>query len=357
MTAVLALLRFIVGQLTLITGLITGLNTGIDQTAKEHSIYNIEDAAGGALATVNDATFGNAALRTQVDALAAQVNTFSTALFVALGTPQQAGSPVTLPAVAPSGYGGSSAHDVWAYTVPGSSTNTGGQLVEAGRLAHYISGDTSAGFISGGAPGWYITGDWQTTGQTEPNVNTVVPVSPMTILSTDATYAAWLARAYPTRTFHFDTDGRAYIDQGGGTSWRWHLEVGPADFKIIQEALFPVGSVQNGLPVFPGSANVTYDGGTALSDGLKIVTPMNGCEVVFSTPPPHGRPYIFGDLTSWQFVGALAFEADDATDEEAQSLGFSAGMYTPRTMRTAAAVRFRVAPGVTGTVHTWLINP
>lgn len=106
-------------------------------------------------------------------------------------------------------------------------------------------------------------------------------------------------------------------------------------------------------PVWPGASSVTYGTPAALVDQAHVVEPMDGVIVSVTTPPTRtGLRQIGGALYDYG-VGELAFETDGGDIEPWQYLGFRAAIFTPKTMKRAAGVRFRVLAGAEGTVTPW----
>jgi len=120
-------------------------------------------------------------------------------------------------------------------------------------------------------------------------------------------------------------------------------------------ALEPGGGTA-GAPVWPGLANVTIGDAVALSNGLRIATPMDGVLISVTTPPSKtGLMDIGGAMFDYR-EGQLAFETDNGEIETWQYLGFRQAIFTPRTMKRASAVRFRVLAGAEGLIYPWTVT-
>lgn len=110
-------------------------------------------------------------------------------------------------------------------------------------------------------------------------------------------------------------------------------------------------------PVWPGLSGVTLSNPVSLSDDPRIVGPMDGVLVTITTPPSKvGVRNIGGAMFDYN-SGEVAFETDNGEVEPWQYLGFRDAIFTPKTMKRAGAVRFRVLAGAEGVVQCWTINP
>lgn len=111
-----------------------------------------------------------------------------------------------------------------------------------------------------------------------------------------------------------------------------------------------------GPPVWIDEEHATIDSPIALSDGLIIEGPLDGVLVTITGSPSGATKFTFGDTDSWRYVGAVIFETDRGDAEWSQPIGLEAQIVTPRTMQHAAAARFRVSSGWTGTVSAFTVT-
>jgi len=277
-------------------------------------------------------------------------------ILAAIALAQQTGHEVTLPAVAPTGYGGASSSDVWDYTVAGDSRTTGYRQVSAGAAAINLGDGTYVRYPSwGSAEGWSISGDFDNGGEPEPSNSFLTPIALTDILLTDATYSAWVTRvlgAAPTGIIY----GRAYVAQAG-SGWLWVCVYSEGDFLLYQaylRSLAPLGG--GGAPVWPGLARVTLGASVALSEALTVAELMDGVIIELTSVPSQRGFYGYDDVKVYQNIGALVFVDDNSDVEGFQAIGATFGVYSPRSMVRASAVKIRGGPGVTGTVTPWLIT-
>lgn len=356
MTAVLELLAVVLARVGAITGLVQLLTatvqtisnylnptTGISQiTAIQNTVISING-------DVENVTYGLSAIKGELDALQASVT--------ALGSPQQAGDPVTLPTVPPTGYSGPDAETIWAYTASGGSKTMREWLTLAGVFALNVSGDNQIRWASTGAPGYSVSTDWSYDNQPPIDVNTGPTVDPDTILATDTTYLGWLDRVYTAGTFAIDGAGYAYIDQAG-SSWRFTLLFDEPAFWEWKATKFAAAAAAGLVPpVWPGAANVTLGTPVAIESTNVITALMHGVLIEIDTVPVGRQTYIFDSYTSYGHIGQVAFQQDSGWSELPQNLGFDNAVYSPKEMREANHVRWRIFPGVTGFVTPWTINP
>jgi hypothetical protein len=123
--------------------------------------------------------------------------------------------------------------------------------------------------------------------------------------------------------------------------------------SIWREPTLPLIENPNTPPVWPGVANVELGEPVALTNGLELVAPMDGVLIAVTGTPTSATRFMFGTYSSWRYLGAAMFESDSGHSEWPITLGPSSGLIVPRNMTRAAAVRFRINPGYTGTVRTW----
>ena len=208
-------------------------------------------------------------LQTTVNALVVQVT--------ALGSPQQTGSPVTLPSTTPSGGSwvdtSNAGNTIWEYTETVGDITPYQELQRAGAWVDFLE-------VNGVGPqiDWLLYAssyspafDWAWTISYPSD-------DPSTILPTDD-MLSWLTRENPGAT----------VGWYGGTGAQVHLHMNTGDqiedfltlwidgqFQELKAYLFGA-STNTAAPIWPGIANVTLGAPIALSDGLGCCRPFVGC--------------------------------------------------------------------------------
>jgi hypothetical protein len=285
--------------------------------------------------------------------IAARLSVAEAAILAAIANTQQAGVAVTLPAP-PAGYGGLSgsatALAVWDFV----DSVTGHTMLQdvsiMTNVAEFISQQTMLEAVGVGY--FWLLGvaeEYDTLGRP-----TTFPTPLVANILPADTVGTWLTREVPSITWSAGFYGG---DLWGGNDpsghWSWICKIDP--LRFAQYKLLNAGSLAKlGPPVWPGSAFATLGSPVALSSGLTITTPMDGVIVNLSSVPTVRGFYEFDDLRSYRNVGALTFLSDAGEAEYPQGLGFTSAMYSPKSMKRAAAVKVRTAGGVVGTVTPWL---
>lgn len=295
------------------------------------------------------------ALQAAVATLSATLDLDNTAILLAISEVQQAGSPVTLPTVPPSGYAPPSPTDiasgVWSQpaALPFGSYTLDALTQSAWDTYQIVRGSPqilpTTPFFRNLGP---VDFDYYGGTNTDPNVTLD------TILSTD-TVQTWLLREAPA----FDWTTTA---PWGGLAWApdpinpvtWICTLDQGQFAQIQAALHPAVRVPQ-APVWPGLAGVTLLTPVALDIGVTIAEACSGAIIDITAVPSKQGQFALGDMTSWRNVGAIAFVDDNGEAEYPQTLGLVHGVYLAKSMAVAAGLVLRASPGVTGTVTPFTI--
>lgn len=300
-------------------------------------------------AHVLDPTYG-------LQALQALMVANQTALLAAIGTPQQAGSAVTLPTTPPSGYGSTDAAAVaaavWATVGPTSSHGAMSMLEDSASFPNQWAlwnDQVNSSQLAGWRTVW--TDLWS-----EP-VSFGFPIPSLdfsTVLATDDTAVDWINRvAGSVIVFDFGGGVPGATDDFGNAIYAEALNT--PFFQLLRNQQLGLGKTRV-PPVWPGLANVTIGSPSTLTDGLTITGPMDGVIVAVTSAPPGKAKYVYGTVTAYQHIGALSFEDDNGEQEAFQPVQFESQVYCPQFMVTSAGVRFKVAPGVTGTATPFVNN-
>lgn len=111
-------------------------------------------------------------------------------------------------------------------------------------------------------------------------------------------------------------------------------------------------------PVWPGLAHVQMGTPQDLESSLVVPGPMHGvCVNITSTDPGTGH-YDYDVDRCWRNIGAVSFVTDRGDHEHWQPLGFSSGMFVPKTMHEAASCKLHLGRGPKGTITPWsIVNP
>lgn len=340
----------ILGISQLIYGLLQQFGIVINATAKEHFPFEVQGLGLAANNQLADPTFGLAAIKTELDLIGLAI--------IALGNPQQTAQPVTLPTVAPSGYGGATASAAASAVWAAISTDEGTQmgfimsamsvylrvLRDSLQLPLRIGDHFSLNFDC-----FSLVNDPTTSFNND---------SASEILPTDTSVGAWLARIEPTYTWHQSGNGSWWADlSGGGGEAIVNCTLTDQEFLWFRAA---AGGTLPGpvtAPVWPGLAGVTLGAAIAIMPpGDNVAVPCDGVIIAVTGTPNWAGSFSFGTAISYRNVGAVTFTDDNGEQEFAQTFSWTSGVYCPKSMRTAAGFAYRAAIGVSGTVTPFTIN-
>lgn len=352
-----SLLETIIGILASIQGLLAGLNLRLSLPGWDILLNVVPTDTQQTLAAINDPTNGLAAISNRQATMLADLSTILGDV-VALGSPQQAGQPVTLPTTPPSGYGGASApataDAVWSYVNTYTSEPTLLDLARCMALAHYIGAAGSV--VPGDSPWVRIRGPFPEPG----GITTFIDYPPVNlddILPTDLTVGDWLMRAYPSYDWAYSNHNNVWEADAGVSGFLIDVPISEGEFNLIKQInLGPIGGGA-AAPVWPGLANVTL--GTAhamVPPGENISVPCDGVIIAITGVPSWAGSFSFGSAISWRNVGAVTFTTDDGEQEFAQTFSWSSGVYLTKSQSHAAGYAYRAAVGVTGTITPFTVN-
>lgn len=335
-------------------GLVGTLNALITKTAQEHIPFQVESTVVATSLNVASPTYGLAALKADIDALAFQLGSDVASLTLQISDLTDGTTPVSLPVVPPAGYAAPSGSDVadsvWEYNRSPLYSQARNYLAAAGNWGAFSAnlrwlGDENPYFVAvyGSADFTAGASDW-------------VPVfDPLDILAGE-TILDCLTRQNPTWTVTnaFVAGGhvRLYFP-GSAEIQEWLTTFDAAGFQAIKALLYPV-ALGDGAPLWPGLANVILGSPTALGMGVTIAGPMDGVLIEITGAPTKQGYFTFDTLRSYRNVGALAFLTDDGEAEFPQTLGFVSAVYAPKAMVQAGSVVIRCSEDVTGTCTPWV---
>jgi hypothetical protein len=300
-------------------------------------------------AHILDPTYG-------LQALQALIVANQTALLAAIANIPVTGAPVTLPSSIPPGWVTPIGDACWGWPVPATLNPAYTFLQHAGDAA-IQRGETPTEDATPYCDAlWKVAGVWGFDSVSDPNPNSTYTLDVTTILASDATSIDWLNRVYPTIPWLTDLqNGCKCIFDLVGANWVWFVDLPIEKFLALKQSL-GLSAAASPAPIWPGLANVTLGSSTPLSNGLVITAAMDGVIVAITSAPPGKAKYLYGSVTAYQHIGALSFEDDNSDQEAFQPLEFESQVYCPKTMVSAAGVRFKVDPAVTGTVTPWTVN-
>jgi len=268
---------------------------------------------------------------------------------------------VTWPPDPPSWYTAPPALDgvpdaVWNWLLPSANVNAWIGLAQAyfgawnvGQAALPYPADPRWGFYVGTGPA---------EGTRGPAV-LVYPTPDWAGVLADDTVLSWLQRT--------DTSGLVWTDSGRGLgAWATLYDslsnavgqVVPLFTEETFDSLRPAPPSPPSIlvpPIWPGAANVTLGTLYDLAKTATISEPMDGVLVVISGFPNYSYKYQYDDIPSYRHIGGLSFFDDQGHSETYQGLGFASAIYTPRTMRRAAGVRYFTDHSPVGTIQPWTI--
>jgi hypothetical protein len=318
--------------------------------AQETTPFLIQDKVNGIQQDVDNVGFGLFAIKTAVDTLTTNLAADTASILAAIGTPQQTGSPVTLPTTPPSGYGSvdavTIAAAVWAQ-VGATSGHEMGDLQEdaASFPSNFELWNNQVQFNQ--YAGW--TPVWSSLWSEQITYGGVVPVLDWTtVLATDLTPVDWLNRvAGFTIVSDFGGGCPGATDTFGNVIYAPWLNT--PTFLELRDKQLGLGKLRV-APVWPGLANVTLGTPVALATGVTITAAMDGVLIDITSAPAKQGFFTFDTAISYRNIGAIAFFSDDNQEEFPQLLGFTQAVYCPKTMEHAAGVVLRTSADVTGTI-------
>jgi hypothetical protein len=351
--AILSRVSAILGVVESVLGITQSLQARQNQTAIETTPGEILLTVVDTKLDVENASTGLVAIAAKVDNLEALVNLNQLALLAAIAAAQQGGVPVTLPATTPSGGAwldvGNANSSIWNVPLNGDGQTGNELLSDAGNMAHNLRDyslfplQIARYFV--GQNGWLnlnANGDY----------SNLPDVQLSTIVSTD-TVLSWLQREAPTFTWQLGVWGADTVSANSIIGDGQLICVfSPADFALVKSQLGLVATVEL-APIWPGIASVTLLAPVALAVGLTITEAMDGVIVDITSVPAGTGTFTFDDQLSYRYIGAIAFVNDNGEEEFPQNLGFQHAVYCPKAMRSAAGVKCRTKPGVTGTITPW----
>src|SRR5258708_29955751 len=338
---ILAELSRIISVRGTIVGIVTGIQGSRTKAAQENSPFEIDTAQPEVIAIVEDGTFGNQALHDMIVANQAALTSQLDDIEVQIGTPQQAGVPVTPPVgqvVIVSDVSSSDiVNGVWSKITP-----QGADTLDAVGNAYLLSQFWGQGGtrMLAGVPWltWFSLDAF--AGLDQLTIQPPAILDETTILSTDADLQAWLNRVSAPALWathaYFGFDGLYYPDQVNAAITLW-CTITPGQFAGFQAPLVAVRVP----PVCPGIDKHSFLPHVAIDVSVRIDVPMDGCLVYIDSVPSKTGFFTFGDQISYRNIGAVAFINDDLDVEVPQLIGPQDALNMPTALQHASDAVFR----------------
>ena len=350
MTALLqAIFRYVAQILSLVTGI--QMAQAAQATAEQTDAIKADTEE--IKLKINDSTFGLAALQSQIATLSATLAIDVTALLTAIGTPQQAGDPVTIDPLSTITVSNASADAiataVWVFDGPTTTFNAI-DLLEDAAVTNVSWNDWGPAVRNHQLAGWQTQA--QTfIDQTIAPGGDLLPLDFSTVLATDATAVDWLNRLWGSTYFEDWGGGSPGVIASDGNSY-WVPWLQTPTFQLLRDQALGLTGVKV-PPVWPGLAGVVLGTPVALAAGVTITAPMDGVIIAVTSYETKLGFFTFDTTISLRNAGALAFFTDNGQEELPQSLGFLDAVYCPKTMTTAAGVVVRLSNDIVGTITPW----
>ncbi len=328
-----------------------------------NTVKQLLDLAGGVpygpntqttVTVLQDPTSGLAALYALIVGLQSDLDTSVAEILLAIGTPQQAGSAVTLPTTTPSGGAwvdlGNVGSSIWNFTDPPGDITPYQYVKLAGSWVDFQNVDGQGPPID-----WlFYANDYQPIFDDAWAV-TYPSDDPSTIAPSD-TLLTWLTGQNPTATVTWfgGVGAQVQVHFSTGSDVETFLtKIIDADFQLLKSFIFPSTPVQT-PPVWPGLAGVTLGTPIALATGVTVPGPLDGVLVEITSVPSYTGLFDFDGDPSYRNVGGITFQTDNGQDELPQTLGFASAVYCPRAMTRAVLAKVRTPGAIVGTVTPWV---
>jgi hypothetical protein len=344
---ILAAILETLGLMGTVVTILTFIKGALPDLAREHAPYAISDQAIAIAATVNSPTYGNAALLADADVNLALIHGWITDL--TNGT-----TPVSLPVVPPSGYGGASYSDianaVWNEAQAALPTTPADALQQVAR-----SLNTTADFDMPLYSGIFRVSRIDWVDQSFYISAIEYPTFDPSDILVDDTLLSCLTRQNVGWTLSTPWGPQTFVglDPGSGGKAHYITTIDEAEFALrylggAPPLIPPVGGL------WPGLDGVTLGTPIALAEGMTIAGPLDGVIVSITGVPARMAAFDFDGLLSYRNAGSITFVTDNGDAETFQNLGFASAVYVPRFMVQAETCKLRCDPGITGTVTPWV---
>jgi hypothetical protein len=168
----------------------------------------------------------------------------------------------------------------------------------------------------------------------------------------------WLQRTDPDQHWVLDeltNEPKAPSDPDLESPYVWTIRptISSSQFQAITHEQLFVTPMPVVSPVWPGLANVVLGDSQALSDGLVLTGNIRGLLFTIIRDAPGGGRWKFGDLSSWNNVGAVTFQTDNGEWERPITISVDTQIVVPTTMVIASSAVIRLTSPFSGTVTPW----
>lgn len=355
MAALAALVLRVLAILTTILSYSQSILGFTTNAAQEHSRFALETIASNAANTVDSPTYGNAALKTLIDAINAQSVANTAAILLAIEDLTDGTTPISLPPLPPTGYGSTDVNDVadavWNDPQTLLPTTPADALLQVAR-----SLNTTSIFDMPLYVGIFRVSrfDWPPDGFTITSIE-YPTYDPSDILITD-TLVSLLTRQNPGWTIDNAWSPQTYVslEPGGGGQAHYTTIIDEDGFAAIRNSLFPLATSLI-PPIWPGIASVILGTPVAITSQMTVSGPLDGVVVTITTVTTNKPALAYDTELAYRFIGALSFVDDNGDVEPFQQLGFTNAVYSAQRMTHAASAVLRADPGVVGTITPWVI--
>ena len=345
---IISLVLRVISIVTGIQSIVNAIQGNTLQAAQETTPFLIQDDVHNTEQTVDDLTWGNAALKTLMD-------TNQAAVLAAIAAIPPPITPPAFPTTFPPGWGAGTASSVWGSQLGVGMLPASQYLLWTAWNARFRSEIEEPIFSPQVDYPWVLLGDYTVDGQQDPATGTTVTLDFSTILASDATCADWLFRVYPSTPWTTFTNGILGVADPGANTFFWGVWLPQDKWVELKDALGLGPTVPLDPPVWPGLARVVLGTSLPLSDGLVIPGPLDGVLVTITAVAYPVSFYPFGTLKSYVHAGGLVFIDDNGQGEAAQSIGLETNVICPKVMKSADHAILRLTTGVVGTIQPWAL--
>lgn len=350
--AILNAVLKILGLVSSVDTLVNIINGNTQAAAQETTKFLIQTTTNEIRADLLDPSIGLAKIISNQAVIIADIASARSAILAAVGSPQQAGSPVTLPATQPPAYGTSNAAAIWGYQVGTSGiTPILASEAQANSWFHTHNWGNTWGYDFADSPFFTLVGlgfemDLKPFNGSSPRPRI------STVRRTD-TVLSWLTREASFWTWNVGVGGEVYaFDNRLTLQVTWFCKFTDA---TLQLAAFGASATAVSAPIWPGISGVTLGTPVAITPSLVITGSMHGVIIDITSFAARQGFGDFGTLQGLRFTGALTFIDDNGESERPQSLGSVHEVLLPKTMSVAASCAFKADPAVGGTATPFTI--
>jgi hypothetical protein len=138
--------------------------------------------------------------------------------------------------------------------------------------------------------------------------------------------------------------------------WTLRPAISSLEFASMVLSFFFSQAPAPTAPIWPGAGRVSVLESLTLTDGLVISANLRGLLFAITREAPGGGRWKFGDVSSWNNVGAVAFLDDHGEYERPITISVDTQVVVPLTMTMAAGAIIRLTSPFSGTVTPWVYS-